>query len=206
MNQTKRYKQRNNGTRKRDGGGRKIDPYKKIQDATQKIIQNPQTQEVRSKANLKSAGWTDEEIDEFYKQVYMYFNEQPINTLSKVNAKRVGISYQDPLLKKENKNSLLKKENKNSLLKKENKMPQPLLEKVEEQEEEQTVVEPVIESVVEPVIETVKQPIVEPVIEQTPSLLEKDDFAPLFEKVDCDYDLEPDFAGLNCDNENFYSN
>ena len=97
MGQTKGYKKNFNGTRKKyqDGGARKTDPAKKIQDATQKIIQNPQTQEVRSKANLKSAGWADEEIDDFYKQVYIYFNEQPINTLSKVNAKRVGIPYDD---------------------------------------------------------------------------------------------------------------
>ena len=214
MKQTKRYKKKINGTRKnyQDGSGRKSDPVKKIQDATQKIIQNPQTQEVRSKANLKSAGWSDEEIDEFYKRVYAYFNEQPINTLSKLNAKRVGLPYDDkrpapaPIVAQP---------------------VAPIIEPIIVESAVEPVIEPIVvdEPVIEPIVDSVApivepivvdEPIVEdivvePVAEPIPSLLEKEDKTPVdlekpLEHVnECDYNLEPEFAGLNCDNENFYS-
>ena len=186
MKQTKGYKKRINGTRKnyQDGSGRKTDPFKKIQDATQKIIQNPQTQEVRSKANLKSAGWTDEEIDGFYKQVYNYFNELPINTLSKVNAKRVGIPYDDNRV-------------------------DPVV-----------IVEPIVETIVElapvpapppppPSVSPPPPPAppAPPDPPPPPALPPAPPLPPLAPglKLGCDYDLESEFPGLKCDNENLYS-
>ena len=132
--------------------------------------------------------------------------------MSKLNAKRVGLPYDDkrpapaPIVVQP---------------------VAPIIEPIIVESAVEPVIEPIVvdEPVIEPIVDSVApivepivvdEPIVEdivvePVAEPIPSLLEKEDKTPVdlekpLEHVnECDYNLEPDFAGLNCDNENFYS-